>query len=124
MKQLADLLDALMVAMPPEVASGERHLCRDRGYADDACREAAAARGYTVHLPPPRNAPRPRPPPGDPARHPARRWVVEAAHRWFNRFRRLLTRWEKQAATYLGFIQLAAILILYRKLRHARTPFG
>jgi putative transposase len=121
MKQLADLLDA---TLHPDRGGGPRHLCLDLGYDYDACREAATARGYLVHLPPPRNAPRPVPPPGDPARHPARRWVVEAAHSWFNRFRRLLTRWEKKAANYLGFIQLAAVLILYRKLRHARTPFG
>ncbi len=51
-------------------------------------------------------------------------WVVEVAHRWFNRFRRLLVRWEKQAANYLGFVQLAAVLIVYRKLRHARSLPG
>ncbi len=46
------------------------------------------------------------------------------AHSWFNRFRRLLTRWEKRAATYLGFVQLAAVLIIYRKVRHARPLSG
>jgi transposase len=45
-------------------------------------------------------------------------------HSWFNRFRRLLVRWEKHAANYLGFVQLAACLIIYRQLRHARAPFG
>jgi len=50
--------------------------------------------------------------------------VVEVAHSWFNRFRRLLTRWEKRAATYLGFVQLAACLIVYRKIRHARSLSG
>jgi hypothetical protein len=30
-------------------------------------------------------------------------------------------RWEKKAANYLGFIHLAALLIVYRKLRHARA---
>jgi putative transposase len=50
--------------------------------------------------------------------------VVEVGHSWFNRFRRLLIRWEKKAANYLAFVQLAAILIIYRKLRHARTLSG
>ena len=122
--QLAALLDALLLAAPPEEAGSARHLCLDRGDDDDACREAATARGYTPHIPPKASAAQPLPPPGHPDRHPARRWVVEVAHRWFNRFRRLLVRWEKQAANYLGFVQLAAILIIYRKLRHARTPFG
>ncbi len=124
MKKLAALLDAGVVAPPPPVAGDERHLCLDLGYNYADCREDAAVRGYTVHIPPPRDAPRPIPLPGDPARHPARRWVVEVAHSWFNRFRRLLIRWEKKAANYLGFVQLAAVLIIYRKLRHARAPFG
>lgn len=127
MKKLADLLDATVIEEPAPVAGeqwAEHHLCLDRGYDYDECREAVMARGYTPHIPPPRGTPRPVPPPGDPTRHPARRWVVEVAHSWFNRFRRLLIRWEKQAANYLGFVQLAAGLIIYRKLRHARSLSG
>ena len=121
MKKLADLLDAVVYAAP---AGGERHLCLDRGYDYDACREAATARGYKPHIPPRASAAAPLPQHGQPDRHPPRRWVVEVGHSWFNRFRRLLIRWEKQAAAYLGFVQLAAILIIYRKLRHARTLPG
>ena len=121
MKKLAGLLDAPLYAAAP---GEERHLCLDRGYDYDACREAAATRGYPPHLPPKASAAQPLPPPGDPDRHPPRRWVVEVGHSWFNRFRRLLVRWEKKAANYLGFVQLAAALIIYRKLRHARAPFG
>jgi len=123
MKKLADLLDAQLY--DAAAAEGEeRHLCLDRGYDYDQCREAATARGYTPHIPPAPSEERPLPPPGDPARHPARRWVVEVGHSWFNRFRRLLIRWEKKAANYLAFVQLAAILIIYRKLRHARSLSG
>jgi hypothetical protein len=49
---------------------------------------------------------------------------VEVAHSWFNRFRRLLTRTEKHARHYLGFSHLAAVLIIYRKIRHARSLSG
>jgi len=122
MKKLADVLDAQLYPAP--AAAGERHLCLDRGYDYDACREAATSRGYTPHIPPKATEAQPLPPPGAPDRHPPRRWVVEVGHSWFNRFRRLLTRWEKQQATYLAFVQLAAILIIYRKLRHARTLSG
>ena len=59
-----------------------------------------------------------------PARHPARRWVVEVCHSWYDRFRRLLPRWEKKASNDLGFVQLAACLIVYRKLRHHRLLSG
>jgi transposase len=121
MKKLADLLDATVVepapVQPPQLAL-------DRGDDYDECRDAATARGYTPHIPPKATAARPVPPPGDPERHPPRRWVVEVGHSWFNRFRRLLTRWEKQATHYLGFVQLAAVLIVYRKVRHARLLSG
>jgi putative transposase len=121
MTQLAALLDATVVEPAP---TEPPHLVMDRGYDYDACRAEAAARGYTAHIPPKASAERPLPPPGDPDRHPPRRWVVEVGHAWFNRYRRLLTRWEKRAATYLGFVQLAAVLIVYRKVRHARSLSG
>jgi transposase len=121
MKKLADLLDATVVEPVPTQLP---HLVLDRGYDYQTCRDEAAARGYTAHIPPKASQAVPLPPPGHPDRHPPRRWVVEVAHAWFNRFRRLLTRWDKRAATYLGFVQLAAVLIIYRKLRHARLLSG
>lgn len=121
MKKLGELLEARLIAAPAPI---EQHLCLDRGYDYAACRETATSRGYTPHIPPKASAAHPLPPPGDPGRHPPRRWVVEVCHSWFNRFRRLLTRWEKKAAHYLAFAQLAACLIIYRKLRHARLLSG
>ena len=46
----------------------------------------------------------------------ARRWVVEVAHSWFNRFRKLLVRFEKTTLSYLALLQLAAIIIVLRKI--------
>jgi transposase len=121
MTQLVALLDGTVIEPAP---SAPPHLALDRGYAYDTCRAEAVARGYTVHIPPPTSEERPRPPPGHPDRHPPRRWVVEVAHSWFNRFRRLLTRTEKLARHYRGFVHLAAVLIIYRKVRHARLLSG
>jgi len=124
MKQRADLRDARLHGGPADPPGDGPHLCLDRGDDCAACRVEATARGYPPHIPPKRSVAQPLPAPGDPDRHPPRRRVVEAAHRWFNRFRRLLIRWEKQADNDLGFVQPAAILSIYRKLRHARRPFG
>jgi len=132
MKKLGELLDARLLVSPPEAVpeggaeetTRARHLCLDRGYATVECRETTVAHGYLPHIPPKRSVTDPVPPPGDPGRHPPRRWVVEVSHSWFNRFRRLLVRWEKKGANYLGFVQLAACLIIYRKLRHARSLPG
>jgi putative transposase len=121
MTQLAALLDGIVVEPTPREAP---HLALDRGYDYDACRDTARAHGYTTHIPPKNSMERPLPPPGHPDRHPPRRWVVEVAHSWFNRFRRLLTRTEKHASHYRGFSQIAAVLIIYRKLRHVRSLSG
>jgi putative transposase len=121
MKKLAALLDATVIEPAP---AEPPHLALDRGYDYQSCRAEATARGYTPHIPPKASEDRPLPPPGDPERHPPRRWVVEVAHGWFNRFRRLLVRWEKKADHYLGFVHLAAVLIIYRKVRHARLLTG
>ncbi|MBP1152835.1 transposase [Methylocaldum sp. RMAD-M] len=44
----------------------------------------------------------------------SRRWVVERTHSWLNRFRRILTRWEKRADTYLALLHLACGIITWR----------
>ena len=46
----------------------------------------------------------------------ARRWVVEVAHSWFNRFRKLATRYEKTAASYYALCGFAAAVIIWNKL--------
>ena len=125
MKKLADLLDASLVPYPADAPDApEWHLALDRGYDYDACRQTAQDHHFIAHIPPKVSTAAPLPPPGDPTRHPPRRWVVEVAHAWFNRFRRLLIRWEKHLANYLALVQLAATLIIYRKVRHARSLSG
>jgi len=46
----------------------------------------------------------------------ARRWVVELSHSWFNRFRKLVPRYEKTDLSYLAFTTLAASMIVLRKV--------
>jgi transposase len=48
----------------------------------------------------------------------ARRWVVERAHSWMNRFRRVLIRWEKRVDTYLAMLHFACALITWKKVAH------
>ena len=46
----------------------------------------------------------------------ARRWVVERTHSWLNRYRTLLVSFEKNEASYLALMQLAAALICWRQI--------
>lgn len=45
-----------------------------------------------------------------------RRWKVERLFGWLKRFRRVAVRWESNAENYLGFVQLAAALVILRHL--------
>jgi len=46
----------------------------------------------------------------------ARRWVVELSHSWFNRFRKLLPRYEKTDLSYIDLTTLAAAMITLNKV--------
>ena len=48
-----------------------------------------------------------------------RRWHIERLFAWMMRCRRLVTRYECKAENFLGFVQLACIVILSRRLRDA-----
>lgn len=45
------------------------------------------------------------------------RWVVERTHAWFNRFRRLIIRYERRADIYQALTSLAASLITLNQIK-------
>ncbi len=110
-KLLEETLDHIVIFRPEPDEDHPQNLCLDAGYIGS--QEQVQQRGYTPHI-------RPR---GEEkkelGRNPdfhARRWVVEVAHSFFNRFRKLLVRFEKKAANYLALIQFACAVIVWRKL--------
>ena len=111
MKLLKPTLEAIAVERPLPTAEAPQGLCLDKGYDYAEIRALVAEFGYTAHL-------RGR---GEEAQalkretgFKARRWVVERAHSWLNRFRRLLVRWEKRADTYLAMLHLALGVVTWR----------
>ena len=108
------VLEALLkerLTLEREDKAVERNLCLDAGYVgrEGVVRE----QGFVPHI-------RPR---GeekqllekDPA-FKARRWVVEAAHSWFNRFRKLTPRYEKTDESYGALCMLASSMIALNKV--------
>ena len=89
----------------------KQNLCLDKGYDYPKVRELVEFWGYTAHIAARGSeaAARKRVP-----RYRARRWVVERTHSWFNRFRRLLIRWEKKADNYTAMLHLACAYITFR----------
>lgn len=96
----------------PIMAAQKENLCADAGYAGDAPKQVMIGAGYEPHV-------RPR---GEERKEKisnplfqARRWVVEACHSWFNRFRKLVIRYEKLDESHLALHHLAAAIIALRK---------
>jgi hypothetical protein len=44
-----------------------------------------------------------------------RRWLVERFFAWIQWQRRILVRWEYHTQNFLGFVQLACLVILFRR---------
>ena len=51
-----------------------------------------------------------------------RRWVVERTFGWFNRWRRLSKDYERTTASSEGFVYLASIGIMVRRMTRFRDP--
>ena len=93
---------------PTAFREAPRILCADKGYDGHDARQAMISRGYTPHVVSRGEEKKQKQrTPG----HRARRWVVEACHSWFNRFRKLLVRCEKTDDAYLGLLHLACATI-------------
>lgn len=108
--QLKPLLDSLLV--PERRPTHEVHLCVDKGYRGAPANDIMCDRNYMPHVPVSGeertiilNDPDHRP----------RRWVVEVAHSWFKRFRKLLVRFEKTESSFVALLHLAAAMICWRK---------
>lgn len=87
-----------------------QNLCADAGYDSEEARAIMRKYGYVPHV-------RSR---GEEKKElaagkKARRWIVEVAHSWFNRFRKILVRFEKKKSSFEGLLQLAAAIIVFRK---------
>ena len=111
MKLVRGTLQSLVGVRPAPTPDHPQGLCLDAGYDYDEVYAILQEFGFTAHV-------RSR---GDEAKalqreagFKARRWVVERAHSWMNRFRRLLIRWDKKPQNYLAFLHFACGLIAFR----------
>jgi putative transposase len=111
--QLEIVMDKIVIKRPEPTAGQPQHLCADKGYASRAAHQSIVDRDYIPHvrrrgeeIEAKKNIPGYR----------ARRWIVEVCHSWFNRFRKLLVRYEKTHSSYVALVHLAAAIICWRKV--------
>jgi len=111
MKLVRTTIESIVVDRPVPTEEQPQGMCLDKGYDFQEVRDILAEFGFTAHI-------RGR---GEEAQalkreagFRARRWVVERAHSWLNRFRRILIRWEKKPDNYIAFLHFACALIAFR----------
>lgn len=112
-KRLDEVLDAIVVKRDLTPIRRSKHLCADAGYRSADNLRIIEGQGYIPHVVDRRqesNAKR-----RDPSKK-ARRWVVEVCHSWFNRFRKLLVRYEKLHRSFVALNMLAAAIICFRNV--------
>jgi transposase len=103
-----------------------QHLCLDKGYNSAQEEQELIKRGYVLHIPikKKKKKGKARGEGGEEEvkvtpfrkKYSPKRWVVERTNSWYNRFRKLFTRYEKKAENYLGLVQFSCCIIIYRKL--------
>jgi transposase len=91
----------------------QQNLCLDKGYYSAAeIEREVVKRKYVPHI---RRRGEKKKKHGEKKKR-RLRWVVERTNSWHNRFRKLLTRYEKKSDNYLGLVQLACCMIVYRRI--------
>jgi transposase len=112
--QLEAVFDGIKVERPNPPLRRYKHLCADAGYTGAPALKVIEEHGYIPHVKGRGQEASER------KRNPekkARRWIVEAAHSWFNRFRKLLVRYEKLDRSFLALNYLAASIMAFRKIK-------
>ena len=112
-KRIDEVLKAIVVKRKTTPIRRSKHLCADAGYRSAEALHIIDSHGYIPHVVDRRQEA------ASKRRQPwkkTRRWVVEVCHSWFNRFRKLLVRYEKLERSFLALNHLAAAIIAFRKV--------
>lgn len=116
-KMLERTIDAMIVERP-DPTRHEQHLCLDKGYDNPTGHITTAKKHYTSHI---RRIGEEKFDARGKKKHPARRWVVERLLAWLSKCRAILVRFAKKSSNYLAIIQLACILLWFRRLDRLKT---
>ena len=116
-KLLRATIDAMIVERP-NPRTHEQHLCLDKGYDNPTGHTTTRQRDYISHI---RRIGEEKLDTKKRKRLPARRWVVERTLAWLSKCRAILVRYAKKSSNYLAIIQLACILLWFRRLHRLKS---
>ena len=109
------LLASCLDAAPPEFLPPL--LIADKAYDSDPLdAQTIAEFGVELIAPHKQNRRAPKTQDGRRLRRYKKRWKIERMFAWFDRFRRLLLRWERKSENFLAFVQLACSIIVMRRV--------
>ena len=97
------------------MAQKPERLIGDKAYDSDPLDAQLGLQGIEMIAPHRRGRKKPKTQDGRRLRRYRRRWKIERLFAWLQNFRRILTRHERKAQNYLGFVQLGCIKILLRQ---------
>jgi len=110
-KMVEATIESIPVERPEPTEQEPQGMPLDKAYDSGEVSDLVKEFGYTAHI-------RARGEEAQAIKHEAgfkaRRWVVERTHSWMNRFRRILTRWEKKPENYLALLQFVCAIITFR----------
>ena len=107
---LGDMITEIIVDRPLYLETFV-NLCLDKGYKSRDSEELIYENMMRSHIPEKGIAEVVK----DPKKRP-RRWSIERTFSWFNRYRRLLIRWEKKSENYEALVHIACAVITLSKL--------
>lgn len=91
-----------------------KRIIGDKAFDSDPLDEKLHRLGTELIAPHRANRRKPKTQDGRKLRRYQRRWKIERLFAWLQNFRRIVVRYEYHADNYLGFVQLACMLILLR----------
>ncbi len=94
-----------------------KNLIGDKAYDSDPLDEELKKEGVEMIAPHRQNRTKKKTQDGRRLRRYVRRWMVERFFAWLQWQRRVITRWELYPENFLGFVQLASILILLKQFQ-------
>ena len=112
MKLLRETLAAAVIPRPQPREDAAQNLSLDKGYDYVECHETVEEAGYLAHI---RSRAEERTAKQREPGYKARRWVVERALSWINRFRKVLIRFETLTETHYALLCLACAYIAFKR---------
>lgn len=94
---------------------GPRRLIGDRAYDSDPLDQRLAALGIELIAPHKRNRIKPKTQDERALKRYRRRWKVKRLFAWLNKYKRVITRWDRHLEHFNAFVHLACSMILIRR---------